>query len=122
MNADLILRQVRTFEFEAPVDVVLAAGCIAAISPRYNGAGEDFDGTGCTLIPGLIDHHLHILASAAARESLDLSGLTNGDAVVAAIRNFAANLPSGKPLRATGYDELAGGLVTRHDRRAMDVE
>ncbi len=113
MTVDLILRRVHTLDHPAPVDVVLSNGRISAIAQRFNGTGDGIDGAGCTLIPGLIDQHMHVMASAAARESLDLTGLTERDAVIAAVRDFSVNLPRGTSLRATGYDERAAGLVTR---------
>lgn len=113
MKSDVIFRQVRTLEHDTPVDVAIREGRISAIAPHYDGAGHELGGGGHTLIPGLIDHHMHIMASAAARESLDLAGLTECDAVIDAIRDFAAALPPDKPLRATGYDERAAGLVER---------
>jgi predicted amidohydrolase YtcJ len=113
MNTDLILRQVRTLDHPLPVDVAIAYGKIIAIAARFDGTGEDIDGRGHTLIPGLIDHHMHIMASAAARESLDVSGLIQRDDVITAIRSFANMLPAGRAVRATGYDERAAGLPER---------
>ena len=86
-------------------DLALRDGRIAAIGPQLASKGQDFDAAGCTLLPGLHDHHLHILATAARRQSVDLSGLLDREAIIARLR--AAH---GASLRAMGYDERAAGL------------
>ena len=53
------------------VDVRVADGRIAAIGAGLDGAGDVVDGRGGALLPGLHDHHLHLLALAAARSSVD---------------------------------------------------
>lgn len=56
---------------------VVEDGWIAAVAPGLvPPPGEAvFDAHGGALLPGLIDHHLHLFALAAARTSLDLSGV-----------------------------------------------
>lgn len=58
------------------VDVHLDGGVVAAIEPcgRIDGTDDVVDGDGGALLPGLHDHHLHLLATAAARTSIDVSG------------------------------------------------
>ncbi|KAA1394301.1 amidohydrolase family protein [Aeromicrobium ginsengisoli] len=61
------------------------------------------DGAGGALLPGLADHHVHVLAMAAARASIDLAGATDLD---------HAPAPEGSGwLRVVG----AGSELTRHD-------
>jgi predicted amidohydrolase YtcJ len=57
-------------------DVRVANGHIAAIAPSLERQpGEDIvDARGCALIPGLHDHHMHLLALASALQSLDCNG------------------------------------------------
>jgi predicted amidohydrolase YtcJ len=87
------------------VDLALVRGRIAAIGRDLAASGEEFDCAGHTLLPGLHDHHLHILALAARRWSVDLSALRDPAAVAEAL----ARAPPGPGgwLRATGYDERA---------------
>ncbi|RNL61089.1 amidohydrolase [Nocardioides marmoriginsengisoli] len=56
-------------------DVLVGPGGIEAVGDRLasTGADEHVDGGGGALIPGLHDHHLHLLATAAARTSVDCS-------------------------------------------------
>ncbi len=65
------------------------------------------------MLPGLHDHHVHILATAALTRSLDLSGKTNQSEVVAAIRYADEQLPDEECLRIVGYDERAAGIPDR---------
>jgi dihydroorotase len=53
-----VLRSVRPYG-EEPTDVVLDGGVIAAIGPGLDG-DEVLDGSGCVLLPGLVDLHTHL--------------------------------------------------------------
>ena len=102
----LVLRNVRPWG-GAPVDVALSQGRVAEIAPGMPRASEEIDGQGDLLLPGLHDHHLHILALAARRESVDLTGLVTAGTVRAALTGVAARAGW---IRAVGYDERAVGL------------
>ena len=113
---DLILRNVEVAG-RTGLDVRLSGGRIAEVGARLAGPGEAFDGRGGALLPGLIDHHIHLLATAAQAQSLRLEGLAGPDAFEQAVRAAVAQLPPGGWLRATGYHErIAGDL----DRDALD--
>lgn len=102
----LLLRNVRPWGGD-PVDVAVAGGRIAAIGRDLPRGREEIDGRGDVLLPGLHDHHLHILALAARRQSINLAGL----AAAAAVRSALADAtPVDGWLRAVGYDERAAGL------------
>ncbi|MBK9009682.1 amidohydrolase family protein [Novosphingobium sp.] len=101
----LVLRDVRPWGGD-PMDVALAGGTIVAVGPGLPACGEEIDGGGGVLLPGLHDHHLHLLALAARQQSVDLAGLTDPGAVARALR--AA--PGQGWIRAVGYDERACGL------------
>lgn len=109
---DCVLRQVR-LEDSTLADIGIAAGRIAAVAPRLARCDNDLPGEGKLLLPGLADHHIHLLATAARLHSVDLAGLTGADAVIAALRTKAATLPPGAWVRAVGYDERAGGIPDR---------
>jgi len=101
----LVLRNVRPWGVEL-ADVVLVDGMIAAVGPKLPAGGEEIDGEGAVLLPGLHDHHLHLLALAARRQSVDLAGLTDPRAIAERLRGA----PEGAWIRAVGYDERACGL------------
>lgn len=81
-------------------DVSIADGVIEAIGTSLPaGGGEEIDGRGGALLPGLHDHHLHLMALAASRTSVDCSKGLDG-------------LPSapGAWIRGVGFP----GSVDRH--------
>lgn len=100
----MILRNVRPWG-EGLADVALSDGRIAAIGHGLPRGGDEIDGRGATLLPGLHDHHLHILALAARRQSVDLTGVLDAGEIAA--RLASAPQPY---VRAVGYDERAAGL------------
>jgi predicted amidohydrolase YtcJ len=113
---DLVLRQVQLVGHVA--DVGITAGVFAAIAPELPQTDNDIDGSGKLLLPGLHDHHIHLLATAARMQSVDLSGLTDPDAIIAALRTRTAETEPGGWVRAIGYDERAAGIA---DRNLLDT-
>lgn len=104
----LVLRNVRPWGGD-PVDILLDEGLIAQIGLSLAGGAKEIDGRGDTLLPGLHDHHLHIMALAARRQSIDLTGELDPKAIVLRLRQA-----KGDTVRAVGYDERAApGLPDR---------
>jgi predicted amidohydrolase YtcJ len=97
----------------AGLDVRLAGGRIAEIAPRVAGPGEELDGKGGALIPGLADHHIHLFAQAAQAASLDVSGAAGAAQLSERIARAVAVRPAGSWLRVTGYHERIAGELTR---------
>lgn len=79
---------------------------------------EVVDLEGRPVIAGLVDHHAHLLATAAARQSVDLSpaAVRSAGSVAAALRRARAQQPTGW-LRGIGYDAAASGPL---DRAVLD--
>jgi predicted amidohydrolase YtcJ len=108
------------------VDVRCEAGLVVDVGARLaRRAGEEvLDGGGGALLPGLHDHHLHLLAMAAARESIDLGPdrVRRPADLDDALRSAAAAAAERGWLRAVGYDERTGGALdaARLDRLAGD--
>jgi predicted amidohydrolase YtcJ len=105
----LILRNVRPLGGPL-IDVVMRDGKIAALGARLPDKGQDIDGRGKVLLPGLADHHIHLFATAATRNSVDLSGLNSRPEQVTRLRKAAALRPIGSWIRAIGFDESVAGL------------
>ncbi|MBI1197025.1 MAG: amidohydrolase family protein [Phenylobacterium sp.] len=99
------------------LDVRIEGGRVAAIGPRLAGRGAELDGRGGALIPGLIDHHIHILATAARADSVALETARGLADVAARIGAAAARRPAGAWIRAVGYHEGAEPLL---DAMALD--
>jgi predicted amidohydrolase YtcJ len=69
----LLLKQVELAESRV-VDVRLEGEQVVEIGElRAHPAEQTISGSGCTLLPGLHDHHLHLLAIAALSRSIDVS-------------------------------------------------
>ncbi len=103
----------------APLVVRLESGRIAALGRGLvrNGAEPVLDAAGGALLPGLHDHHLHLLALAAAASSLRCGppALRDSDALA---RALARAPTSGGWLRGIGYHESVAGDL---DRRRLDA-
>jgi predicted amidohydrolase YtcJ len=98
------------------VDVRVEHATIADVAPDLARAPDEevLDGGGGALLPGLHDHHVHLLAMAAADRSVRLDGDTD---VAAALRAADRHLPAGAWLRAVGWSGSGGEL----DRDALDA-
>jgi predicted amidohydrolase YtcJ len=112
---DLLLRRAATAPgFER--DLAIEGGRIVA----QPGTGDhiEIDVEGRPVLPGLTDHHIHLLATAAARDSVDCSpaALAAAGGLAAALRDARARRPEGW-LRGVGYDVSASGPL---DRRGLD--
>jgi len=99
------------------VDVRFHGGLVAAIdeslTPR---PGDDvIDACGGALLPGLHDHHLHLLGIAAAARSVDCGSpdITTRDELESALRRASGRLAPGSWLRGVGYSERVAGNLDR---------
>lgn len=96
---------------------VVAVGAPGGVDRR---GAEVVDGHGGALLPGLHDHHLHLLALAARTMGVDVTDAADGTAFDRAIvEGAAAPASEGGPrwVRASGYDEHRHG---RLDRARLD--
>src|SRR5256885_1280524 len=107
------------------VDVRIESGLVAAVTGGSARAPDDrgvdvVDAGGGALLPGLHDHHIHLLALAAAARSVrvgpgDVRGV---DGFALAFRAADAVLEPGRWVRAVGYHESVAGPL---DRQALDA-
>ncbi len=110
MTVGLLLREVELVNGRR-TDVRVAHGTVVEMGTLPRLPGEPaVDGHGGGLSVGLADHHVHLLAMAAAAESLDLGPVTVPDRDA-----FGAALSKATPdatgwIRAVGYAEQAGVL------------
>lgn len=107
---DLIVSNVRLINSNA-TSLAISNGRIAAIGCSEDARGPEIDGKGATAMPGLVDHHIHLLATAAQMQSVDLGGLLRRQSVADRLHSAAAAQQAGQWLRATGYDERSAGLL-----------
>ena len=98
------------------VDIAVEDGLITSVSdavaraPRSPVDGldesDEFDAGGGSVIPGLHDHHIHLLALAAARQSIAFSPSIEKDLAAA-----HSDKPIHEWLRVTGYHESIVGEI-----------
>jgi predicted amidohydrolase YtcJ len=119
MTADLLIVDV---EVEGRVvDVVVERGTVTAMGHAGEvRATERVDGRGGALVPGLHDHHIHLLATAAAITSIDVGSPAVRDAAALADVLQAADRSHRRTgwLRAVGYHESVVGPL---DRDVLDA-
>ncbi|MEU0538498.1 amidohydrolase family protein [Nocardia sp. NPDC005978] len=102
-------------------DVLVRDGRVVAVGRTRRGdGGEVIDGAGGALLPGLHDHHLHLLAMAAASRSVEC-----GPGAVRGLRELRAALRQHDGqgwVRGVGYHESVAGTLDRHvvDRLCAD--
>jgi len=107
------------------VDVRVEGDSIAAIGAELGAVTGDVlvDARGGTLLPGLHDHHIHLLAFAAARESLQCGppAVQKENELIALLREKNAREPSGW-VRGIGYHSCVAGDIDRDwlDRHVPD--
>src|ERR1700735_1204779 len=113
MSADgLFLRDVELGDGRS-VGVRLCGAHVAAIGPNLMPRGEPVvDGEGGALLPGLHDHHVHLLATAAVGDSVGC-----GPPAVLTWADLAAALARAQPrdgwIRGIGYDDGLVGPLAR---------
>jgi predicted amidohydrolase YtcJ len=99
----------------APLDVRIDGGAIAEIAPEIAARpGEEcIDAAGGALLPGLHDHHVHLLALAAAALSVRC-----GPPEVRSREELARALGAATPragwIRGTAYHDSVAGSLDRH--------
>lgn len=117
---DLLVRNVR-LNGQA-VDVLARDGVVEGVGPmlRPTRNADVIDGAGHTVLPGLHDHHIHLLATAAASASVAVgpAEVRDDHALATALRQADAGLARGRWLRAVGYHESTAGAL---DRSALDA-
>jgi predicted amidohydrolase YtcJ len=99
------------------VDVRTSDGVVASVGPGLSARARAtvVDGRRGALVPGLHDHHIHLLALAAAERSVRVSPATTPDALAftTALGDAHRTLAPGAWLRAVGYHESIAGPLDR---------
>jgi len=103
----------------AVVDVRISLGRISAIGHDLaaDSSSEVVAGEGGALIPGLHDHHLHLLATAALATSVVAGppSITSAEQLRLALNSA----PGEGWVRGVGYDESVAGELDRHGLDAL---
>lgn len=113
ISTPVLLRNVR---IEGRLTDIRFGTHIEALGRLQAQPGEEVrDGAGAELLPGLHDHHFHLGAYAAYRESLDLFSASSADEVLARLSATAAD----GWVRAVGYHEYRHGEISRQTLDAV---
>ena len=115
-NADgtWLIRQARCYPNLTPCDVRIAAGRVTAIGALEPLPGEQLiEAHGGCLLPGLIDHHIHLRALAAQSTSV-LCGPPQTKNQADLIKTLS-RAPGTDWIRGVGYHESVAGDLTRAD-------
>ncbi len=88
--------------------------CSSELSP--NPGEEVIDAKGCALIPGLHDHHIHVLSLAARLSSVECGppSVSDSNQLAEIIRTY----PGHGWVRGVGYHESVAGVL---NRKALDA-
>jgi predicted amidohydrolase YtcJ len=104
------------------VDLRCENGRIAEIGPKlaHRKGGEEIDAAGCATLPGLVDHHVHLRALAAAASSVIVGPpeVANPRQLAVALGAASARLAPGQWIRGIGYHESVAGPL---DARSLDA-
>ncbi len=90
---------------------VVALGGRAEVRRAAGSAARRIDCAGGTVLPGLVDPHLHLLALAARQAHLDCSVFPGVAELLGAIARQARSVPAGAWVRAERLDEVALGRL-----------
>lgn len=113
---------------------IIAVGDLAELQGDLPGADTDSTFAEKTIVPGLIDPHVHMGLSSlqyatpltppwpmATPEGM-VRGLPNREAFFATLAEIEAEAPAGEPLIVYGFHNLVHGDLTRQDLDAVSTE
>ena len=124
MRADLLITDAQLFGHGCG-DLRISDRRISDLAPHLSRKPGEMtvDAQGGVLLPGLIDHHLHLFATAAANASLNCGPpkVTNESELGAVLS--AAKIEGGQWIRGIGFHESVCAQLDRHwlDRVGPDV-
>ena len=86
-------------------DRITWIGTTAEARRRFAGASQIIDLHGATVLPGLMDAHVHMLSLGQSLLRLNLKDVTDANEAVALVRQRAANAAAGEWIVGWGWDE-----------------
>ena len=100
-------------------EVMSAVASVEGSSFRGEQLEEVIDAEGGALLPGLHDHHIHLLSLAESLRSVDVSQVADLGQLQSRIRAVAGDAAERRTdegwIRAVGYHESAAGDLTKND-------
>ncbi|WP_057911414.1 amidohydrolase [Peribacillus muralis] len=106
--------------------VIVDTGSLTYLKQEYAGnISREIDLKGQTMLPGLVDSHLHLVGHGERLLRLDLSLLEGREAVLRILKEKCAVTPAGKWIVAEGWNEnewTIPDLILRDDLDAISTE
>jgi predicted amidohydrolase YtcJ len=113
-----VIRGASLIDHPGTVDVAIAGETVTEVGRVQRQRGDEvIDAGGRTLLPGLHDHHIHVLALAAARTSVSCGPPSVHDAAGFGAAVRAAEPRSDGWIRGVGYHESIAGPL---DKQRLD--
>ena len=86
--------------------MVAATGSVSVLEGRFKGEIDNrIDLKGCTMVPGLVDSHIHLIGHGERLIRLDLSRCTTRKEVLDTVRNYALNMGKDEWIIGEGWNE-----------------
>ncbi len=112
----LLIRQAHCSQ-KGMIDILIENGQIAAIAEHLPEKGKIVQAKGGAILPGLHDHHIHLLATAARNQSLDLNDIGSEHALSEALSIAIGSREPSKWVRGINLD---AATLKRVDRKWLD--
>ena len=91
------------------------------LTDKLNNQPNSVNMNGATILPGIIDSHVHVRELGMDAVKADLVGVKNVDDIVARLQAFAPAPKAGEWITAQGWDEGYFGSVGYPDRAKVDA-
>lgn len=95
------------------IDILIEDGKIAAIAEQLPEKGNVIQARGGAILPGLHDHHIHLLATAARNLSLDLDGVRSEHVLSEVLSRTVASKEPAEWTRGVNLDAAALHSIDR---------
>jgi predicted amidohydrolase YtcJ len=106
--------------------VIVDTGSIDYLKNEYAGnISREIDLKGQTMLPGLVDSHLHLVGHGERLLRLDLSLMDSREAIMDALKEKCSKTPAGKWIVAEGWNENewpSPELILRDELDAISTE
>jgi predicted amidohydrolase YtcJ len=100
---------------------IVAAGTLDECRDAAGAGSREVDLGGATVVPGLVDSHIHTAQYARSLVSVDLHPATSLQQALDAVRDHAAMLPPGAWLTGGGWDCHRWPVPVQPNRRDLDA-
>lgn len=128
-TVDLTIQEIQSGNYDF---TIIPNGYVAVKDGKIIGVGEGFDGRfvgeqttvedagGKTVIPGLMDSHMHAMFAAMDLSNVALDQCATMDEMMALLKNRADEVPDGKWIKGAAWNELNWSDGKKPSRAVLD--